>query len=185
MPLYASFNPISDPAPVTGWYDTDQRAYPSLPSLQNLLEVTADQWAASRANPTNWAVVNGAQLIAYTAPLSPANQAQMLLAINLAKGITITSTSLSAVNATYALDNTSTAQIFQIGTFTNSFGFFPNGFMEQAYPDVNGVPHLFTVPVFVAFLRAVAALVSNLQTQAAILTNGGTANWPPQTANIT
>ena len=184
MPRYASFNFIEDPAPVTGWYDTTKRSYPSLPDLRNLLELTDDEWAASRQNPSGWAVANGTHIVAYTPSVPVAEQAQMLLAAALDAGIAITSGSLPSVNATYALDSISTAQIFQIGTFANSFGLFPNGTSQQMYPDISGIPHTFTIPVFVSFLQAVAALVSNLQAQTAIMTNGGIPSWPSQSASI-
>ncbi len=186
MPKYANFDhTLAAPQPVTGWYDTDTFTYAVLPDFRDLLLVTDEQWADRNGNFTDWAVDDTGSLIAYTPPMSLPQQAQILLAQNLALGITVTSASLPGINATYALDSVSTAQIFQIGTFANSFGMFPSGNVMQMYPDITSTPHEFTVPVFVAFLLAVAALISNLQTQTGIMSQGGTPTWPPQSVVIT
>lgn len=120
----------------------------------------------------------------YLAWLSPPLTVDQVLAEKIAAGIAITSTGTPALNATYALDPTSTAQIYQIGVYANQFGVFPSGNATQAYPDKDGVPHTFTIAEFVAFLRAVAPLVSALETQAGIMAQGGTPTWPAQTATI-
>lgn len=112
-------------------------------------------------------------------PLAP----DQVLAEKIAAGITITSTGTPALNATYALDDVSTSQISQLGLYANAFGTFPGG-ATQPYPDVAGVPHVFTVVQFVAFLRAVAPLVSALNTQAGIMRAGGSPDWPAPTAVI-
>jgi hypothetical protein len=119
-----------------------------------------------------------------TPPEAPPPTAQQLLAEKLAAGITLTSTGTPALNATYALDDVSTAQIFQIGLYANQFGVFPSGGTTQAYPDIAGTPHDFGIAAFIAFLRAVAPLVSALETQAGVMAQGGTPSWPPQTATI-
>jgi hypothetical protein len=184
MTRYANFDPTQEPAPVIGWYDTEAYSYPVLPDFRTLFIVTDDQWNARLNNPTHWAIANRTTLIQYTPPPNLQSQAQTELSIRLQNGVAITSISLPTVNATYALDNNSTAQIFQIGTFCNSFGTFPSGGPTQNYPDINGVMHEFNVPVFISFLKAVAALVSNMQTQAGIMANGGVPSWPVQTATI-
>lgn len=184
MSLYAYYNHLDvESSPVLGWYDTDTFTYPTLPDFRDLLEVTQVQWDGRLANPSGWAVVAG-ELVSYTPPIPLSQQAQILLATKILDGIAIVSASLPDVSATYALDGTSTAQIFQIGSFTNSFGEFPSGDIHQPYPDIVGVPHVFDVPVFIAFLRAVASLISNMQTQAGIMANGGTPSWPQQSASI-
>ena len=183
MTLYAYYNhTVADPSPVLGWFDTDLEAY-SLPDFRDLLEVTQAQWDARFPTPSNWAVSSGA-LVSYTPPVPLPQQAQLVLAQKLALGIAITSASLPNVNATYALDNMSQAQIFQIGSFANSFGEFPSGDITQFYPDINGTMHQFSIPVFIAFLRAVASLISNLQTQAGIMSQGGPPVWPQQSAAL-
>jgi len=184
MPKYASFDHTKpEPQQVNGWYDTDSLKYPSLPDFRDLLVLTQEQWDARGLDVTSWAV-QGGTLIPYTPPMPLPQQAQILLGQKLAQGIQVTSDSLPLINATYALDPTSTAQIFQIGTFANSFQEFPSGSDTQLYPDITGQPHIFTVPVFIAFLRAVAALVSNMQLQAGVMANGGTPAWPQQIAAL-
>lgn len=185
MPKYANFDHTqSPPQPVIGWYDTDSFTYAALPDFRDLLQITQVQWDARGTDFTNWAVDSTGALIAYTPPPPLPVQAATLLAQKIAFGIVITSASLPSVNSTYALDAVSTAQIFQIGTFANSFGVFPSGATTQPYPDIIGVPQMFSVPVFIAFLRAVASLVSALQTQAGVMANGGTPAWPAQTVEI-
>jgi len=183
MTYYAYFDrTVPDPSPVIGWFNTEQENY-QLPDFRNLLEVTPDQWAGRFPLPTHWAV-NGGVLTPYDPPVPLPVQAQKLLEEKQALGIAVTSASLFAIDGVYALDGVSTAQIFQIGTFANSFGVFPSGGPMQPYPDIHSQIHMFTVPVFIAFLRAVAALISDMQTQAGIMSAGGTPSWPNQTAAL-
>ena len=184
MSKYAYFDHTQDdPKPVIGWYDTDMLTYPALPDFRDLLDISQAQWDARAPHFTNWAVSAGA-LVPYTPPIPLPQQAQILLAEKIALGVEVTSASLPAVDATYALDSVSTSQIFQIGSFAKAFDMFPSGDTTQYYPDITGMPHPFTVPVFVAFLRAIAALVSNMQTQAGVMANGGTPSWPQQVAPL-
>ena len=117
-------------------------------------------------------------------PPSQRQLSQEALGARLASGLHITCTGNAAVSGTYALDPTSTAQVFQIGTFAKAFGFFPSGGSTQMYPDSSGSQHTFTVAQFVAFLTALAALVSQLETQAGVVAAGGTPSWPSQSATI-
>ncbi len=111
-------------------------------------------------------------------------QAATLLAAKIASGIALTSASTPALNATYALNSVSIVQIFQIGMYANQFGMFPSGGATQAYPDATRVPHSFTVVQFLAFLHAVAPLISALETQAGVMTAGGAPAWPNQSVQI-
>lgn len=154
-------------------------------TLTALGNAWVDITAVSPQPVAGWTAVEADGTWTFAAPTPTlAQQAATALSAALAAGIAITSTSLPAVNATYALDAVSTAQIFQIGTYAHSFGVFPNGGTTLAYPDSAGVPMTFTLAVFVAFLQAVAPLVDAIQTQAGIMANGGTASWPSQTATI-
>jgi hypothetical protein len=137
----------------------------------------------------NWIATNTAGAWTFADPTpppstDPADLAAAELATRIAAGITITSTGTPALNGTYALDAISTAQIYQIGLFASQFGVFPSGATTQAYPDASGVPRMFSIDQFVAFLRAVAPLVSALTTQAAIMAHGGPPTWPTQAATI-
>jgi len=59
MTQYAYFD-STKPAPqnVIGWYDTGVLNYETLPSPNDLLELTPEQWRAHFANPSGWAVIN-------------------------------------------------------------------------------------------------------------------------------
>jgi hypothetical protein len=111
-------------------------------------------------------------------PPPPAPTAQQVLDTKIAAGIAITSSSTPALNAVYALDEVSAAQIYQIGLYASQFGTFPSGALAQPYPDATGAPHTFSIAQFIAFLKAVAPLVSNLNGQAALMAHGGTPTWP-------
>lgn len=64
MPRYAQFNSSdSSPQDVIGWYDTEAFEYEHLPSSNDLVEATDDQWEHHFSNPNGWTVING-QLIA-------------------------------------------------------------------------------------------------------------------------
>jgi hypothetical protein len=131
-----------------------------------------------------WAY-NGSVFTAPSAPTQPPSQrAAALLASKVAVGLVLTSTSTPTLNATYALDDVSTDQIFQIGLYAAQFAMFPSGAATQSYPDVSGIPHVFTVTQFVAFLHAVAALISGLTTQAGVMAGGGNPVWPSQSVVI-
>lgn len=119
----------------------------------------------------------------FAAPSLPPPTPDEVLAKKIAAGIAITSAGNPALDGVYALDDVSTAQIYQIGLFASQFDTFPGG-ATQPYPDATGVPHVFTVAQFVAFLRVVAPLVSALTTQAQVMAHGGTPSWPAQTATI-
>jgi hypothetical protein len=119
-----------------------------------------------------------------TADPAPLPTADQELDTKLANGLALTSTGTPALNGTYALDETSAGQIYQIGLYASQIGTFPSGGTTQAYPDITGTPHTFTIAEFVAFLQAVAALISAMNNQAAIMAHGGTPVWPAQTATI-
>ena len=106
------------------------------------------------------------------------------LAAKLGAGIALTSIGNAALNATYALDSTSQTQISVIGFWANQFGAFPGGSATQAYPDISGVPHTFTVTQYINFLKAVGGLVAALNTQAQTEAAGGAPTWPSLSATI-
>lgn len=70
MPKYAKYDPTTTPALVTGWYDTDEFSYgQNLPSVQNLLELTEDEWQ-SRTNGQFQVVDNALCAYSYTPGLA-------------------------------------------------------------------------------------------------------------------
>jgi hypothetical protein len=163
--------------------------------------VTAKVWdfnvdvvATETAGVWSFATAEGAPIATAPTTLQPytipaptvplAQQAATLLAAALAAGLELTSTGTPTLNATYAMDPVSTAQIFQIGLYASQFGDFPSGGATQPYPDVTGAQHVFSVAQFIAFLKVVAPLVSALETQAGIMAQGGTPVWSSQAATI-
>lgn len=148
--------------------------------------VSDDIWQQFIAKPPDGqtrGVVDGMPAWVDIAPPTPAQLAATALADHLAAGIALTCTGNSALDATYALDEVSAAQIYQLGLFASQFATFPGG-PAQPYPDATGVPHVFDVAQFVAFLRVVAPLVSALNTQAQVMAHGGQPVWPAQSAVI-
>jgi hypothetical protein len=169
-------------APSTGGF-YDSGLIPTPPA--DAIEITATQYAsllAARSAGQIIEVSNG-ELVT-VAPPPPTPTPDQVLAEKIAAGIAITCTGNATLDATYALDDVSTGQIFQIGLFAKSFGTFPSGQASQQYPDATGAMHTFTVARFVEFLTVVAPLVSNLTTQAGVMKAGGTPTWPAQTATI-
>jgi hypothetical protein len=64
MAQYAQFDPAAQsPAPVIGWYDTDEFEYAEMPPKSSLLELTKQQWVAHFDDPNGFAVQDG-QLVA-------------------------------------------------------------------------------------------------------------------------
>lgn len=162
MAQYACFNPaIAAPSPVIGWYDTGVFAYPNLPAAANLLEVTAAQWEAHFADPSGWAVSNGA-LVAYVPPVSPPTLAQQALAA-FAAGVQITSTSTPALDGTYAISGSAQAKIQAVSLFIVVNGKFPGGQSTMAWADAAGAAHTFpNTAEFQVFATAVADYVAAL-----------------------
>lgn len=119
----------------------------------------------------------------YTAAVA-GQAAQATFDTAMASGLAITSTGTPALNATYALDSTSQAQVFQIGTYAQSFSEFTNGTTSMSYPDITGTPHTFTVTAFVALFQAIARYVTAAQTTLETIQAGGSASWPAATATI-
>jgi hypothetical protein len=172
MPQYAQYNPaIAAPSPVTGWYDTDLLSYPNLPPLSDLLQVTAAQWTARMANPSGWAVSNGA-LVAFTPPAPVLTLAQQAT-LALAAGITITSTGTPSLNGTYTCDATAQARITSVQAYIQANGKFPGSTTTMTWVLMNGSVITFpTTSEFTAFATAVANYVWDLDE--IILTNAGT-----------
>lgn len=187
MTRYALYDPTLDDSPVLGYFDTDQDDY-ELPGGDQLFPLTDDQWN-SRLTGT-WSI-RGNQFLPATPPVIPPppaptleEQADEELATRLGTGIAITSASAPGLNGTYALDQISTGQIFQIGLFANQLHMFPDGTQTFQYPDQTGVPHVFTVGQFVAFFLLVASIDFNITKQAQLMKGGQLPAWPTQTGQI-
>lgn len=188
MARYAYFNSNTpSPSPVLGWYDTEASNYDSLPGAANLFTLTDAQWDARLAAPNGWAVSNGA-LIPYNAPDPPVPldiQAANALTAHIAMGIAITCSGNSALNATYALDDTTLTQIGSVARDAKSGMGLPGGASTFTYPDAAGVPRTFTSAQLIMTYIAMRDLLLQLNTQAAVIRQGGSPVWPNQAAVIT
>lgn len=159
MALYAYFDSTkAAPSPVLGWYDTGFATYPSLPAAADLLEVTAAEWTAHMADPAGWAVQDGA-LVSYTPPTPTPTLARQAAAM-LAAGLTVTSTSTSPLDGTYATDSASQQHIQAVVTAILLNNAFTDGSSSIAWLDASGVSHTFDVAQFKAFATAVFDFVS-------------------------
>jgi len=179
MPKYGSFNPsVPEPSPITGWYDTDFADYPNLPTT--LYEMNDDEWAA-RLN--GFYAISGGQLVSYTPPTPPPT-ADQVYAQKVADGITITSTSNSALNGTYPIDSASFAQTGAIARDASSGLGLPHDTATVAINDTDGNPHNFDEASVIALYKAERNLLSTLGTQRDVMAGGGEPVWPPQSATI-
>ena len=183
LPKYASFD-HTQPAPqlVTGWYDTDAFEYPTLPATDDLFGVTDTQWGNRPLNPC--VIDNGAIVELPPPPPTPAQQAQQELAARKANGIAITCTDDSSIDATYALDDLTLAQVGSVARDVSSGLGFPLGAPTFNYPDITSVPHTFNETQFVDLYKSMRDLVNDLTTQASVMAQGGTPVWPDQSATI-
>lgn len=102
------------------------------------------------------------------------------LASKLAAGLVLTCTGNSALNGTYALDQTTQDQIS--GLVTNGF---PHGNTTQSYPFMNGpATSAFTVTQMTALRNAMRDHVFDLQTQAGVMAAGSSPTWPSNAVTI-
>lgn len=166
-----------------GFYDTDFAVYILPADAVVITKAVRDAMIVGNAAGLNIVGDAAGMPMLVTPTISLAQTAATALSQKIAAGIALTCIGNPTLNATYALDTVSTAQIFQLGLYASQFGAFPGGAV-QPYPDATGAPHVFTVAQFVAFLRAVAPLVSALSTQAQIVAHGGAPSWPSQNATI-
>lgn len=121
---------------------------------------------------------SNAEIQTFLAPSS--NQ----LATKIAAGLAVTSTGAASLNASYALDQTSQDELWNIALGLASGLGFPGGASTFSYPDINSVPHSFTATQFTNFAKAIRDYVFALRTQAAIAQAGGTPVWPAASVTI-
>jgi hypothetical protein len=159
MPKYAAFNPaVPAPSPVIGWYDTDTFTYKTLPDSSNLLAVTNAQWAARMANPSAWAVNNGA-LVAYTPPVPPPTLEQQ--AASAAKaGLTVAlSGSMTLAATLFPTDSTTQAKISAMADMA-ARGILPVGATGYPIKDSAGNWHTLTASAYQALAAAIGSYVA-------------------------
>lgn len=184
MTKFVRYDPsITDrPSPVTSLYDADVINYPNFPSPDELLVVDDDTW---KTLPAPWAVQNGV-LITYTPPPPPPPPPtpMQILVEKIATGIAITSDSAPELNATYAMDSKTMDQIGSVARDVGANLGLPGGGSAFVYPDITGQPHSFTEAQLKACYQAMRDLLWKLNTQAAIMQQGGIPTWPVQSAKI-
>ncbi len=165
MTLYASFDATApQPAPVTGWYDTDFAPYPNLPPSSELLMVSADEWAARLANPSGWAVSGGA-LVAYMPPppRPPAPTLIQQAAMASIAGLTITlSGSITLAATLFPTDPVTQGKLGAVVTTISATGAFPGGVTSYPMKDASGTWHTFTVAQYKGVAGAIGAYVAAL-----------------------
>jgi len=154
------YNNGGTPSQVFGYDDSDANQAPLI----------------TAAKAANWSDVTASWPPPVTA--TRAVQAASLLASKIAAGIAITSNGTPALNATYALDALTLSQIQSVAQDAASGLGLPGGASTFTYPDITGQPHSFTAAQLIAVYRAMRDLLLILNTQSAILANGGPANWP-------
>jgi hypothetical protein len=177
MPKYAQVDLGQSPPKVVGFFDTDVIRYPNLPPMGQLVELTDADWAA-RGGGMGWVIIAG-RLSPVGSPMADAAAA---LAARLAMGLTVTSASAPALNATYALDSLTMDQIGSVARDAGAGLGLPGDAGTFVYPDITGLMHAFTEPQLIALYRAMRNLLLALNTQAAMMMRGAPPNWPDQTA---
>jgi len=183
MPKYASFDHTAPaPPPVIGYYDTDTFEYPTLPDAADLFEMTSEQWDARVAEPS--VIDNGEIVVLPPPPPTPQQATDKELTTRKANGIAITCTTDSTIDATYALDDKTLAEIGSVARDVSSGLGFPLGLPTFSYPDINSQLHTFSETIFVDLYKSMRDLVSDLTTQAGVMAQGGTPVWPEQSATI-
>lgn len=184
MPKFVKYDPTitGRPSPVTWLFDADVISYPNLPPPEQLFEVSDADW---RNLAAPWAISNGA-LITFAPPpppMSPAQEAAVEVQHRIGAGLTLSCTGDPALSATYALDRTTMDQIGSVARDVAAGLGFPDGETFE-YPDAAGLPHVFTPERLIGLYKAQRQVLSRINTQAAVLANGGVPSWPDQTATI-
>lgn len=182
MTKYAYFDHLAGaPAPVHGWYDTDLFSqYATLPAAADLLLMTEEQWEARIGGL--WAVDAG-ELVVYVPPV-PEPTADEVLAEKIAAGITLTSPSTPTIDGLWALDADTLVELGSVARDFNTGMGLPQDASTFIYPNGVGDPIELSGSNVVAIYRAMRDMTDTLSRQAAVLRQGGTPDWPLQSATI-
>jgi len=151
MPKLASFD-HTQPAPqrVTGWLDTDDFTYATMPANADLLTLTQEQWDGRMDDPSGWAVSNGT-LAPYVPPPPVPPSLQQTALMRLGQPVTVASTSIPALNGSYPIDPNTQGQITGIAAAISADLGLPGGGTTFRWSGVEG----WTAPAFIAFAKAV------------------------------
>jgi hypothetical protein len=118
---------------------------------------------------------------AYVAPSLPPEQ-QYLKA--LALGLQVTSTSTTALNGNYSVQDSDVAAINSQAQYISLYGQFTSG-DTQAWPDNSSALHIFSsTATFMEFAKAVVKYSQACKTTLATLQSGGSATFPSNAATI-
>jgi|SRR5215469_3676589 len=96
-----------------------------------------------------------------------------------ASGVTLSWSSSTGLNGTYAVDPTTQNNITAEGVSILMNNAFTNGQQTRYWPELNGTPHQFTVAQFKIFSTAIAAYVDSLNAAMA-----GQAPWPSNALSV-
>jgi hypothetical protein len=159
MPKYAQFDPQITPAPVCGWYDTDEFDYANLPPQREMLEMSEEQWSLRLDGL--WAVQVGV-LVPYTRPPPVLSLAQSSV-VAMAEGLTVSLTGSASLQPTlFPIDPLTQAKLAAVATIINTTGGFPGGAGEYPIKDSAGEWHVFTLNEYKAVAGAIATYVAAL-----------------------
>lgn len=160
MTKYANYDhTIATYSPVLGWYDTDVFEYPSLPPMEDMIEVTdPDVWT----NRTNgqWCVQTE-QIIPLVTPSSTTPLQQSAIAA-LYAGILLTSIGTGALNGTYDVSPLTQASINGVIAGIGAGIGLPGGSGTFNWPDTSGTQHAFSETNFKNFATAVSGYTYTL-----------------------
>ena len=112
------------------------------------------------ANPSGWAVNNGA-LVAYTPPVPAPTLAQQAAA-SLSVGLAITSTATASLDATYPCNANAQAQLSAEVISLMLNGTFADGTDTIDWVDITGTGHTMSIAQFKTVATAIGAYVSGL-----------------------
>jgi hypothetical protein len=145
------------------------------------LSWTTDISAVTPPPQVGWGATQAGGVWTFTAPpAAPAPTLTQQATALLATGCAIVSTATPALNATYACDAESRADILSEMVSILAVGAFTNGSASLAWPDVTGAQHTFTVAQFKALATSLGGFVGTLKPLAA----GATGALPAQPVTI-
>jgi len=179
MTYYAQYDhSVTPQSLVLGWYDTGMFFYPNLPPINDLLELTQNQWD-NRTTET-WAVENGA-LVIYTPPSPPPPTQQQLALADLQAGVVqIVSISNSSLDGTYASDSGTFQTISGILAAIGAGIGLPGGDDTFTWADAGGNPHFFGAEDF----KNLATAIMNFTYTLSQIIGGAPLEIPTQPVTI-
>lgn len=154
MTRYANYDHTITPlSPVLGWYDTDVFEYPSLPPIEDLIEVTDDAVWNNRTDG-RWGVQAGL-VIPIVTPSSTTPLQNSAIAAQYA-GIVLTSIGTGAINGTYDVSPTTLNRISGVVAGIGAGLGLPGGGGTFNWLDTSGAAHAFSAVNFKNFATAVS-----------------------------